>query len=178
MILNLSADLAKKLHCKPKSISSEVAVPYLEWYGHIFYAARKPYILTIEATSIFTAIIEAKGILDPDHYASSLAIEIKDLCKIYGLQEQAYQILSSMADGIEVRKSSNRSLVAHVNEMIYHSRVYMEYRSMNQIEAAILVNEMPVKMNGMEYPIEIFGGKNVSKKAYQLSGKLRATSEY
>jgi hypothetical protein len=176
MILNLSTSLAQRLHCKPKSKPTGSARPYQEWYGHIFYALKKPYILTIEASSIFTAIIEAKGIQDPGHYADSLVIEIKNLCRLYGLQEQAVTILSSRADGITVNKSANRSFMAHVNQMVYHARSYMEEREMDRFESAILVNEMPINAKGFQFPIELFGGKNVQKKAKHLHEKLMLTA--
>jgi hypothetical protein len=176
MILNLSSSLAKKLACRPQATSTDPPLPFQEWYGHIFYAARKPYILTIEAGSIFTTIIESKGILDPEDYADSLVIEVKNLCKLYGLQKQAFEILSSRSEGITVNKSSNRSLVAHVNEMIYHARSYMEERNMDRIEAAILVNEMPIKMKKFEYAIELFGGVKVRKLANNLHDKLMRTA--
>ena len=176
MILNLSSRLAAKLKCKPESKSEDAPIPYQEWYGHIFYASKKPYILSIEANSIFTAIIEAKGINDPEHYADSLIIEIKDLGKIYGIPEQVFQVLSSRTDGVVVRRSSNRSRISHVNEMIYHSRSYMEERGLTSMEASIMVNEMPIKLKDMEFPIEVFAGRNIERKSALMNRKLALTS--
>jgi hypothetical protein len=164
MILNLSAKLAQRLKVTSNRQPQSEPLPLEEWYAHIFFAANKPYILTSEADSKFTAIIEAKGLKGVEHYSDSLLIEIMDLTKRYGLKERLSQIVESKANGLIVQRTTNKSAIAHLNHMIYHAEHQIVDKGCSTIEAAIFLNEMPINAIDFFFPVERFAGKKVKKQ--------------
>lgn len=163
MILNLSAGLAKRLKVVAPRQSAGEPVPFEEWYGHIFFAANKPYILTSEASSKFTAIIAAKGLKNAEHYSDSLLIEIMDLAKAYGLREQLSRVLESRIKGLIVKRTTNKSAVAHLNHMIYHAEHQLVDKGSTVLETAFYLNEMPINAIDFFFPVEKFAGRKVKK---------------
>ena len=164
MILNLSIALAKKLKINPPKQPFDNLNVDQEWYGHLFYASKKPYILTFEGRSKLTAIIEAKGLKSAEHYAQAFLIEIKDIIRSYKLEPQLFKVVNSFADGLVFQRTTNKSTIAFLNHMVYHAKYNLVENNSSTLETAYKLNEMPINSNGFYFPIEMFAEKKMKMK--------------
>ena len=131
MILRVTKKLAGRLKINSLTDFNGKVHELEEWYGHLFYCNKVPYILLTNAHSLFSTIIPGKGITD-----------IKKLSESLGKEYDIY-------------KTSNRAVVGSMNDMISHTKFYLTNYKMSLSEISNQLNQMPFSYLKYKSPSEM-----------------------
>jgi phage-related protein len=161
MNFKISQNLASKIKSQGLGSSNVEVGPNIEWHGRLFYANSKTFIITVESYSLFTVIIEAKGINSLEEYVDSFTIAMLDILKMYDGKSVAHEILTSRLDGINFYKGNDKTFIAYLNNFVYHSKWNLEKRKNDTIKASNDINFMPVNNKDMWVPMEKILNKKI-----------------
>ncbi len=148
MIIRVSAKMAKKLKVGPTQILPLDSNPYADWSTHLFTFQRNQYIMVTNTKSLYTMVMPGRGISSATKFPDALQNELGDFMKAEGDELIFKRRIEPAFQEVRFSKALNRSVTGSMNDLIFQSKVQMEYRNVAPHDLGSLLNEVPMSALG------------------------------
>jgi hypothetical protein len=155
MILRVSGKLGKKIGVAPPESLSLHDTPLLDWSGHLFRANRLQYIILTNTATLYSLLFRGRGITTPDAYAERVRAELRTLLTSQGY-EDLYVSHIAADDTASFSKAYNRSVIASVNDLVFHATLHIERYGRPLQVAMDRMNRLPMGGLDMTSPERAF----------------------
>jgi hypothetical protein len=142
MIIRVTKKLAKKLKINELGDVDYEVHPLAEWYGHLFKAGRLQYIIFTNAYSLYTAVIQGKGITNTRSLLDVSFAYLDQLLRNEGCGEIMGKYITPSSGIIDICKTVNRGVLGSMNDMIFHSRYFLLEEGLTPYELSERINTM------------------------------------
>ena len=156
MIIRLTAKLAKRIKTKPAENLPISTNPYLDWTADLIQANHVPYIILTNTYALFSTIEFARGITNQALFVEAAFSLLRSSLTLQGFATIFHTQIAPFADAVEFSKTANASVRGAMNDIVYHSKVYIAEHGLSPLGAAQKVNEMPVGAIGYNFPFDAF----------------------
>lgn len=144
MIFRLSTKLATKLKAAPLLSLPLADVPLNDWSGHLFAVHRVHYLIIANTASLYSTILVGRGIVDCQGFAEAAVSAIRETLQADGLGHIAARVELPDESVIQFSKALNRSIVASVNDLVYHAKFWIGERQATLTHTCNNLNDMPL----------------------------------
>src|SRR5436309_852764 len=125
MIFRLSHKLNTKIKAGTLGTLPLHENPLVDWSAHLFVADRTQYILVSNTKSLYSTVMEGKGITNDRHFTERALSSIRGLLEGNG-QELVYQrFLAPAGASVVFARALNRSVTGSMNELIKAATVWL-----------------------------------------------------
>lgn len=156
MIIRLSGKLGDKIDANPDDKLPPHENPYLDWSGHLFRAPRKQYILITNTASLYSIIIEGRGIIDGDLLREKIVGEWETMLDEDGFQSIFKHHIKPAVGEYSFSKALNRTVIGSMNDLVRLAESRLGKQGYTPHETAIKLNETPFSYLDYGYPREAF----------------------
>jgi hypothetical protein len=161
MIFRLSNKLKARLGAGTLETSPLHENPLRDWSAHLFVVAREPYILVTNTRSLYSTVMDGKGVTDEITFIDRVSSNIRETLEALG-QGDAYERFVVPASGsVRFAKALNRSVTGSMNDMVKHAEYWLAARNVPPSEIGSRLSEIPMsalKHDGSAYgfPRDVF----------------------
>lgn len=156
MILRLSSKLGTRIKVAPKAVLPQDTNALADWSGHLFTAARTQYVILTNTASLYSAIAYARGIKNDSQFIGRALDVIRESLADDGFGETYLQLIAPATGTVRFSKALNRSVIGSMNDIINHSKFFLQERDESPPDVARRMNEMPLSMLKYNHPREVF----------------------
>ena len=118
MIFRLSQKLAKKLKTAATDTLPLDENPYADWSAHVFAVGRTQYILVANTKSLYSVVMQGKGIANDKKFTERALSTIREFMKDDGQEFVYREFIEPASDDVQFGKALNRSVTGSMNELI------------------------------------------------------------
>jgi len=175
IIFRLSQKLANKIKEAPAQSLPLDANPFADWSCHLFAADRTQYIILTNAPSLYSAVMHGRGITGDSDFIGRALECIRDVMVDDEL-EFIYQRFIAPASGtVRFSKALNRSVIASMNDLVYHAKMWLVERELSPCDASFHLNEIPMAPFNYRNAREVFKSLAVQqgRENNELKGRCR-----
>jgi hypothetical protein len=144
MIFRLSAKLATKLKVSLESTSPFDPDPFADWSGHLFAVDRVQYLIFSNTASLYSTVFLGRGITNFDQFRDGAVTSIRKTLQQDELADIAERIQRSSAVAARTSKALNRSIVASINDLVFHAKFCILQRQASLLDTCNKLNDMPL----------------------------------
>ncbi len=156
MIVHFTDKLRKKLHI-PELTTEEVRTgKHLRWYANLFTAQRVQYILTTNASSLFSVVIFGGGVTDDSLYLQRFLGELRDHLDDLDMLLIYDRVIAPKTGAITLAKTASRSVLGSMNDMVNICKYKFDIDDAGPWQASQVINDTPFTINGYKYPRDAF----------------------
>jgi len=145
MHFRLANNLAVKVKVKPEPCLPLADDPLIDFSSNLFRFDRSQYILVSHTTTLFSAIIPARGLTSGHVLAISSLTAISEVLEHVGLLELYQSKLSPGSRVVRFGKALNRSVTGSMNELIVRATHKMSPET-PLFEVGIFINKLLLSM--------------------------------
>lgn len=163
MIIRFTEKLSKKLKLGKINKIEKFPGPYLEWYAHLFSFQRTQYILTTEASSLYTTVMYGRGIVDDNRFLQQFFSLLHEHLEYIDCRVIFERIIVPRSAQISLSKTINKSVIGSINDMVNMSKLMLERDDMSPFDLSGLINRTPFKYIEYQSPTDAFKGLQVNE---------------
>jgi hypothetical protein len=156
MLIRFTQKLSKKLKIGSLAQIEDDPDPFIEWYANLFAAERVQYILTTESKSLLSLVFYGRGVTDDNifikHWLGSMREYFSEIGKSFVFEK----IIGPRTGQFIYAKTSSKSILGSMNDMISMSKFMLPARSMSPHELSQMINETPFKAIKYQRPLDAF----------------------
>jgi hypothetical protein len=164
VIFRLSQKLAKKIKTTPTRVEPSDANPYADWSAHLFTAERYQYILLTNTASLYSTVMNGRGIADDNEFLKRALYRIHEFMVDDGLEFIYTRFIAPTTGGITLSKSLNRSVTGSMNDLVFHAKVWLSEGELSPHDVSFKLNELPMSTLGYANPREAFKSMGTAAK--------------
>jgi hypothetical protein len=163
MIFRLSQKLNTKIKAGPLESLPLDENPLADWSAQLFVVGRSFYILLGNTKSLFTTVLDGKGMTNASHFIERSLTSIREFTEGAG-QESAYRrFIASAGESVRFAKALNRSVTGSMNDMIRHATYWLNDGELSLHEIGGRLNNIPMSALGNGKP----GSYGRPRKAFE-----------
>jgi hypothetical protein len=155
MILRATNKLAKKLNLKSLNKNDNKSSAFEEWYGNLFTAERKQYLIFTNAYSLFSVIMPGKGINSLEKFSDITSIWLSELLKEVNCDNLISRLVIKPNEIFDVYATNNRSVLSIMNEMVFFAQMDIIEEHPPLIEISKMVNNLIYGPIDYERPLNV-----------------------
>ena len=125
MIFRLSQKLAKKLKTAATDTLPLDENPYADWSAHLFTAGRTQYILVTNTKSLYSVVMQGKGITNDGQFIERALNTIREFMEDDGQEFVYRKFIEPASDNVQFAKALNRSVTGSMNELIKFAELWL-----------------------------------------------------
>lgn len=168
--LRVSGKLGEKIGHKPDQEIPMHENPYLDWSGHLFRAPRKEYILLTNTASLYSIIMQGKGITNEDEFIKRAVQLLEDHLEEDGYELIFTRIIAPALGEYVFCKALNRSVIGSMNDLVKNAESHLDKRGLSPVETAMKLNDMPFSAIDYQKPKEAFQQLEAGEQNQNNSG--------
>jgi hypothetical protein len=142
MIFRLSQKLNAKLNTGPLPECRLDENPFADWSAHAFAFARKKYILVSNTRSLYSIVLDAKGINHEGIFVDRALRTLESFAADVGQMDMFVRFIAPNGHSVRYAKALNRSVTGSMNELIYYATACFENGDVSPYDVAFELNEM------------------------------------
>ncbi len=144
MIFRVSKKLAAKLKIPLPRPALQESNPFADWSAHLFTADRTQYIIVTNSPSLYSTVFYARGITDDGQFLDRALSAIREFMVDDG-QEFIYQrLIAPATKTVRFASALNRSVTGSMNDLIYHSQMWLTEGDLSPFDVSYKINDMPM----------------------------------
>jgi hypothetical protein len=118
MIIHMTKKLSDKIKTGPMQPVSDDKGPLLRWYAHVFRISRYQYILTTNAATYFSTVIQGAGVTDFNSYMKSFIRSLHYQMALNGIEQLFIDEILPHLGCVTLAKTQDRSVISLMNQFI------------------------------------------------------------
>ncbi|MFA6450013.1 MAG: hypothetical protein WCX65_11110 [bacterium] len=155
MIIHVTEKLNKKLKLGPLTKVDTQTGAHLRWCANLFTAQRVQYILTTNASSLFSVVMYGRGITDENEYLKQFLSFLGEHLAELNMRMFFDRIIAPNTGTFTFSKTSDRSVLGSMNDMVKACKMMLEEDDLSPWDLMKEINETPYSaLNG--FPREVF----------------------
>ena len=162
MIFRLSQKLNQKIKTGPLAALPLHQNPFADWSCHIFPANRRQYILLSNTKSLYSCVMDAKGITNQQLFSESAVNCIRDFTADDANQWEFRKFIATEIETVQFAKALNRSVTSSMNQLVVYAQDLLIEDQMPPHEVGFKLNDILLsaiaekKSDGYGKPKEAF----------------------
>jgi hypothetical protein len=156
MIFRITHKLAKKIKVVPDPALPPHKNPLLDWTANLFMVSRWQCIILTNSINLYSVVMPGRGIPNKDAFIKYAPKAMRIVMASEGLVSIFDKKISRGIDKISFCKTSDRSILGSMNDLVFHIKYGFLYRGLPLEQANQQINNMPMSMIGYKYPIKEF----------------------
>ena len=141
MIFRLSQKLAKKLKTAATDTLPLDENPYADWSAHLFTAGRTQYILVTNTKSLYSVVMQGKGITNDGQFIERALNTIREFMEDDGQEFVYRKFIEPASDNVQFSKALNRSVTGSMTELIDFAKLLLA-EDMSPYDIGFRLNDM------------------------------------
>ena len=156
MVIHFTEKLNRKLKIGPLTGSDINCGAHRRWYANLFTAQRVQYILTTNASSLFSVVMYGRGITDESEYLNQFLSTLREYLIESDMRMIFERIIAPETKTFTFLKTNDRSVLASMNDMVRTSKAMLEIKEMSPWDLSKEINMTPFGALGYGHPQEVF----------------------
>jgi hypothetical protein len=125
MIFRLSQKLSTKIKAGPLESLPLDDNPLVDWSAGLFLVGRSQYVFLCNTISLYSTVMEVKGITNRSQFIESSLASIQQLMSVDGYEAIFEQYLAPASESVRFAKALNRSVTGSMNELINEAECWL-----------------------------------------------------
>jgi len=156
MIARVTARLGKKIGVSPSHSLPVDANPYADWSAHLFTVNRLQYILLTNTVSLYSIVIQAKGITSDRTFLSRMAREMGAFMRKDGHQLIYERCVAPATEQVTFSKALSRAVTGSMNDLIFEAKCFLIDSEASLCDVSLRLNETPLAFLNYSFSREAF----------------------
>ncbi|MEQ1903303.1 MAG: plasmid pRiA4b ORF-3 family protein [Pirellulaceae bacterium] len=156
MIIRPTAKFGAKLKIGPLESLPLHPNPLDDWSATLFTANRRQYLLVTNTRSLYSYLLEGKGLTSGRKFADALIESLCDALEREGVVDNAASAIESVEREVRFAKAHDRSVTGSMNDMIFHAKADLVEDGQTLQETHSRLNRIPFSPLKFRRPIEVF----------------------
>ena len=146
MNFRVTNKIAKKLKLSEYTIDKQTDYIFFEtWFVNLFRADKKEYIISTEATSLFSIVIEGVGVTNTKWFEAKFNKYLIEYANEQFLNEKLEIYYMNKHQNFYY-KTNDKKIIGSQNDLIYNAIYHLEYDELDFFETSIRINQMPMSL--------------------------------
>lgn len=142
MIFRLSQKLNSKIKVGTLPTLPLNDNPLADWSAHLFLAGRTQYILISNTKSLYSTVMQGKGIANENDFIDRALSSIREFLQHNG-QEAVYERSIAPASGsVRFAKALSRSVTGSMNDITNHAAQWLAGNDLSPHEVGVRLNDI------------------------------------
>ena len=141
MIFRLSQKLNQKIKTGTLEALSLHQNPFADWSCHIFPANRRQYILLSNTKSLYSCVMDAKGITNQQLFSESAVNCIREFTADDAHQWAFRKFIAPEFETVRFGKALNRSVTSSMNQLVECAQILLIEDAMHPDEVGFKLND-------------------------------------
>jgi hypothetical protein len=143
MILRLSTKMGKKIGTTPSEVLPPDPNPFTDWSAHLFLVDHVQYILVTNTVSLYSMLMEGRGITDSSTLLRSLTGTMESILSGTGYEYIFEECIAPSLQDVRVSKALNRSVIGSMNDLVVSAKTCIQGGELSLYDTSCLLNEIP-----------------------------------
>jgi Domain of unknown function (DUF6933) len=146
-----------RLKVKPTECSQDSTTRLGDWHCHEFTASRRKYLVFVNEQTLLPVVIPVKGLEITAEYLELFKQRLFKTFIFMNLPDDKFMPELLEMDDVNFAKTSNRSVIGSMNEIIADARFLSEIQNMDVDSPAMFerLSTIPFKANNYKYSTEL-----------------------
>jgi hypothetical protein len=118
--------------------------PFADWSAALFIAGRTQYILLSNTKTLYSTVMNAKGITNHSGFIERALGGIRDFMEADNLEFAYHRFLVPASGSVHFAKALDRSVTGSMNDMIKHARYFLTQDGQSPLDVGFRLNEIPM----------------------------------
>lgn len=167
LVIHPTQKLQTKLRIRVLATNPTPSSDHLRRYATLFRANRRQYILTTNASSLYSVVMHGAGVTDYAKYLERFLVELRDQLQHDGMSGIYDRCIGPWATSAELAKTESRSVLGSMNDMVRLCEFRVDHSGWNPLTLARHLNEMPFGALKFRVPMKVFA--NLPESAAQTT---------
>jgi hypothetical protein len=142
MIFRFSQKLGSRLKAGTLKPLPMDAAPIADWTSHIFFAGRTPYILVSNTATLYSTVLDAKGITNHSDFIVRYMAALRDFMEADGLAFAYDHFIGPRTGLIHFASTFSRSVTGSMNELIAFAQVLLADEETSPFDLGFRLNDL------------------------------------
>lgn len=141
MIFRLSQKLCTKIKAGKLSETPLDQNPFADWSAHLFVADRTQYIILSNTKSLYSTVLDAKGITDDGHFIRRALDGIREFMQDDGQQFVYRRFIAPASGTVRFAKALDRTVTGSMNELVYAAKIMLAEGELSPYDVGFKLND-------------------------------------
>ncbi len=152
MIFRVTQKLAKKIKIVPDAALPPHENPFLDWTANLIMVSRWQCILLTNSSCLYSVALPGKGVSNEKAFVEASTGALKEYMAIDGCENIFNGHMASHVGTATLCKASDRRVLGSMNDLAYHTRVYLLEAGLPVSLVNARLNDMPMSVLERTYP--------------------------
>src|SRR5262245_43229900 len=162
MIFRLSQKLGTGIKAGPLAPLPLHEHPLMDWSAHLFLAGRTPYILLSNTRSLYSLVMDGKGVTSDSDFIARALSSIRESMETAGLGAAYKRFIAPASATVRFAKALNRSVTGSMNDLTKHAAYWLATEDIAPLEVSSRLKGIPMSALGHDgsaygFPRDVFG---------------------
>lgn len=142
MIFRISHKLSIKIKAGPLPLQPLSENPFADWSAHLFVADRKHYILLSNTKSLYTTVLNGKGVTDDRRFIERALGSLRESLEGDGQASVYRRFIAPSSRSVRFARALDRAVTGSMNELIVHATALLLEGELSPFDVGFRLNDV------------------------------------